>query len=130
MGSLAAADMAAHTTPEQLDTALTWHLRSNHFPPHPLFMVRVAREALEAADDLDWNRGIDLPQGCETHGVVHSECEDYRLDDTCTLVPAVEWRDGSTPTAAEIVESFRLDSFLGATMSDDDVDLGEEYTAD
>lgn len=118
MGSLAAQDMLNHAP--SLDVALTWHLRSNHFPPHPLFMVRVAREALEAADDLDWMREIALPQGCETHGTVHSEQEDYRTDDTCVLVNAVEYRDGLTPTAGEIVESFHLADFLGATMDDED----------
>lgn len=117
MGHLAAADMAAHTTPEQLDTALTWHLRSNHYPPHPLWMVPVAKAALEAADDLDWMRSIPLPQGCETHHEVHAT-EGNRLDDTCVLVDAVTWRDGGEPTAAEVIESFHLDAFLGSTMED------------
>lgn len=119
MGSLAAQDMLNHAP--SLDVALTWHLRSNHYPPHPLFMVRVAREALEAADDLDWMREIPLPQGCETHGAVHSEQGDYRTDDTCVLVNAVEYRDGQTPTAGEIVESFHLDTFLGS--ADEAVDV-------
>lgn len=109
MGRLAADDMAAHCI--DLDVALTWHLRSNHYPPVPLFMVPVAKAAVEAGRDEDWDRLVELPKGCTVHQEVHATY-DNRLSDDCELEPAVTWRNGSTSVpAGDIVESFHLDSF-------------------
>jgi len=46
-----------------LDTALLVHLQSNHYPPvHPAF-VPVAREAIERANDGDWDGEQTYPNG-------------------------------------------------------------------
>lgn len=71
-----------------LDTVLSWHLQSNHYPPHPPIMIPVAKAAIDAANDIDYDRLIDLPEG-------------------------VNYRDGrSSVEAWRIIESFHLDSFI------------------
>ena len=42
-------------------TALTWHLRGNHYPPVPVEMVDPCIEAIEAANNEDWGAMIKLP---------------------------------------------------------------------
>ena len=108
MGHLSAMDMAAHA---DLDTALSWHLRSNHYPPVPTFMIPLAKAAIEAFNDGEPDRVLELPQGCTTHREVHATT-DNRLDDTCALEPAVTWRESAEVVAAEVVDSFHLDAFL------------------
>lgn len=46
---------------EDLDTALIWHLRSNHFPPIPLDNLPVAKEAIEKANAEEWEAMIYVP---------------------------------------------------------------------
>jgi len=71
-----------------LDTALGWHMKSNLFPPPPSFMIPVAAAAIDAANEGETDRLIELPDG-------------------------VEFRDGRTAVEAwRIIESFRLDSFI------------------
>jgi hypothetical protein len=57
MGHLQASEMAGLT---DLDTALTWHLRSNHFPPVPLTMLQPCKDAIDAYWEDDLDREIDL----------------------------------------------------------------------
>lgn len=60
MGSLQATEMAELT---DIDTALTWHLRVNHYPPIPLEMVAVCKEAIELCNEGLENNTVDLPLG-------------------------------------------------------------------
>lgn len=60
MGSLQAQEMAALA---DIDTALAWHLRSNHYPPVPLTMVEPCKQAIDAYWELDLDREIKLPDG-------------------------------------------------------------------
>jgi hypothetical protein len=46
-----------------LDTGLTWHLQSNHYPPIPLTMLEPCKEAINAIRDEDFYREIALPEG-------------------------------------------------------------------
>lgn len=63
MGSQAAQDMAEVGGVNEV--TMTWHLRSNHYPPHPSFMIPFALEAVEALNEEDEDRSIDLPDGAE-----------------------------------------------------------------
>jgi hypothetical protein len=47
-----------------LDTALGWHLTSNHYPPIPSAMIPVAKEAISKALDNDWDAEVDLRGIC------------------------------------------------------------------
>lgn len=66
MGSLQAQEMAEALEIEQ---ALIWHLRVNHFPPIPGEMVSVCREAIEAVNDYDEQREIPMPLGTTYRGL-------------------------------------------------------------
>jgi len=53
----------------QLDTALLWHLTSNHYPPVPEAMVPVARKAIEHADCGEWDEIVQFPEGLVVNGL-------------------------------------------------------------
>lgn len=69
MGSLQASDMASMA---DLDTTLAWHLRSNHYPPVPASMIEPCKQAIDAYNEGDLDREIELPDGVL-----------YRGDQTC-----------------------------------------------
>lgn len=90
MGTANAIGMAdaVHEGGISLGVALEWHLRSNHFPPVPRAMIPVAEAAIEAGNDDDYDRLIDLPEG-------------------------TTYRDGRTSVEAyAIIESFHLGAFI------------------
>lgn len=90
MGSLQAQEMARLA---DLDTALRWHLHSNHYPPLPLAFLPTCKAAIEAMEEEEAERLIDLPDG-------------------------ISWRDGRTAVEAwRIVESLHLGAFIGARES-------------
>ncbi len=60
MGNLAAVDMVAHASFEQ---ALTWHLTGNHYPPIHKDFHAPAKQAIELANEGDFNTVITLPNG-------------------------------------------------------------------
>lgn len=94
MGSIGAAGMAEAVDDglASLTQALIWHLQSNHYPPHPAFMVPVCLEAIEAAQDEEWDRSIDLP-----------DRDGFQ----------VTWQDGRTSIKVwEAIEEFHLDSYF------------------
>jgi hypothetical protein len=51
-----------------LDTALQWHLRFNHYPPVPLTMVQPCKEAIAAVQESEPHRAISLPEGVSYKG--------------------------------------------------------------
>ena len=53
-----------------LDTALSWHLQSNHYPPIPLSMIPACKAAIDAYRDDDITRDILLPLGIRWRGEV------------------------------------------------------------
>jgi hypothetical protein len=65
MGSLQANEMANLA---DLDTALTWHLQCNHYPPIPTYMVEPCKQAIEACNNGEWDYLIDLPNGTTYRG--------------------------------------------------------------
>jgi hypothetical protein len=85
MGSNFAQDLALSTIP--LDQQIAMHLRNNHYPPVPLTMVQPCLHAIEACNDENYNRPIELPEG-------------------------VFWRGQKTAPAHAIVEGHHLDAWL------------------
>jgi hypothetical protein len=65
MGYVSAFDMAEQT---DLTTALTWHLRANCFPPIPLAMLTVAKQAIAKVLSGDRDYEIPLPDGITWRG--------------------------------------------------------------
>ena len=76
-----------------LDDALAWHLRGNHYPPVPLSMVEPCKIAiLNALDNLP-NEEIPLPEG-------------------------VSWRGQDTAPTWAIVEAHHLEAFIDSMVED------------
>ena len=65
MGALQAQEMA-----EMLDieTAMAWHLQSNHYPPVPLSMVEPCIEAIQNALEGKWLEPVLLPDPVRYRG--------------------------------------------------------------
>ena len=66
-----------------LETGLTWHLQHNHYPPVPLSMLPICKEAIEAANEDDYYREIPLPEGVlyrgETTAPAYAILEQHHL---------------------------------------------------
>jgi len=82
-----------------LDTALIWHLRSNHYPPVPLSMLEPCKLAIQLANAGDWDAMIDLPEG-------------------------VTFRGSTQAPVSNMIESHHLDTFLDC--DDDDYYLEDD----
>lgn len=52
-----------------LDTALLWHLTSNHYPPIPTAMIPIAKQAIENAHLGMWDKHIEFPEGWKVNGL-------------------------------------------------------------
>lgn len=70
-----------------LKEAITIHLRSNHYPPIPLDMVEPCINAIEAYNELDSEKLIELPNG-------------------------ITWRNRNSAPAYAIIEGHHLEAWL------------------
>lgn len=70
-----------------LEQQITWHLTGNFFPPIPKSMVQPCIEAIEACNDEDTTRLIEMPEG-------------------------VLYKGNTTAPAWAIVDQHRLDTWL------------------
>ena len=53
-----------------IETQVAIHLKSNHYPPVPEFMVKTCVEAIDAVNDLGlWELEIPLPEGVSYKGL-------------------------------------------------------------
>jgi hypothetical protein len=80
MGNLQAGEMARLN--KDLHSSITWQLRSNHYPPVPYEMVKVAVEAVKLARAGDFDSTIKTPFEHIEHGYqvpVRVIIESYRL---------------------------------------------------
>lgn len=77
-----------------IDTALGWHLQSNHYPPIPSTMIPACKAAIEAYQDEDYQRLIDLPAG-------------------------VAWKGKRQAPASAIVDGHHLQAFIDAATEED-----------
>jgi hypothetical protein len=84
MGSTLSTELA--TMDLSLSNSIAIQLRSNHYPPVPLSMVQPCIEAIDAVNDEDYNRAIQLPEG-------------------------VLWRGQDTAPASAIVEGHHLEAW-------------------
>tara|TARA_R110000822_G_scaffold309580_2_gene439533 strand:+ start:813 stop:1082 length:270 start_codon:yes stop_codon:yes gene_type:complete len=67
MGSNYAYELADNS---DLDTGLEMHLRANHYPPVPIEMVAVCKEAIDLMNEGLPNSQIELPLGTRYRGDV------------------------------------------------------------
>ena len=50
------------------ELAMIYHLRSNHYPPVPVSMVKPCLSAIEYANAGEWDKRIRLPNGITFKG--------------------------------------------------------------
>lgn len=67
MGAMQAMSLAQDELLD-LDTQISIHLRSNHYPPVPNEMVPVCIEAIDKANEGEWEEFITLPEGVSWKG--------------------------------------------------------------
>jgi len=60
MGSVQAAEMAELL---EIESAIAWHLKANHYPPIPETMVKPCLEAIDNANLGLWHNEVELPKG-------------------------------------------------------------------
>lgn len=68
-----------------METALRAHMQGNLFPPPPSYMYEPCRAAIEAANEEDYSREIELPEGVlykqqYTTAPAHGLIENFRLE--------------------------------------------------
>jgi hypothetical protein len=96
MGNLYAASLAEEVGGLiDLRSALHIHLRSNHYPPVPTAMIEPCVAAIEAVNEDDWDREIDLT------GIA-------------------QWRGNDYAPAWAIVEGHHLGAFVGSHDDEED----------
>lgn len=87
MGQSSLTDFIQHS---DYDTALSWHLSSNHYPPIPQAMIEPCKTAIANANAGDWDTRITLPDGiswrgettCPTHALIeHAHLHSFLDDD-------------------------------------------------
>ena len=83
MGSLQAREMAELDS-VTLEEAIAWHLTSNHFPPIPKSMVPACIEAIQHANEGNFDKLVALPEGVGYKGLtvapVLAIVEQHHLD--------------------------------------------------
>lgn len=84
MGALQAQEIATLLGDINRAQALSWHLTSNHYPPVPEFMVPVCEAAIDAYNEGEPDRLINLPEGVSYRGVISAPAiaiiEGHHLD--------------------------------------------------
>lgn len=98
MGYIGALGMAQAAP---LKIGITWHLRSNHYPPHPEFMVPVAVRAVQLAVAGKLDTPVLLPAGVEYRHAVRKQNGQLKL-----------WRGRQYARVSDIVESMHLEAFV------------------
>ena len=87
MGANFAHDLASGDFGLSLEQAVSIHLTANHYPPVPTSMVPVCINAIENANEGDWDWLVTLPDG-------------------------VTWKGQDTVPASVIVDEFHLGEFV------------------
>lgn len=68
MGNNLATELADGLLDLDLETAIGYHLRGNHYPPVPLSMVEPCIDAIDAYYEEDYNKLIEMPEGVYYRG--------------------------------------------------------------
>ena len=87
MGNQLSRELADNDFNLSLDNALAIHLQSNHYPPVPISMVPVCIEAIDAYNEGDMQRLIQLPANTSWRGLPSAPAiaiiEAHHLDAWC-----------------------------------------------
>ena len=96
MGNMTARDLAfLGNESGDMRTALSWHLTSNHFPPVPTTMIEPCLEAIDNANNDEWDKMVRLPDGVGYRGMTsaptHAIIEQHHLDSFLDLEEIVDY---------------------------------------
>lgn len=84
MGAIQAMELASGEFDLSLEDSIKIHLTSNHYPPVPEIMVQPCIEAIDLANEGDWDSEITLPEGVSWKGLtsapVHAIIEQHHLE--------------------------------------------------
>lgn len=69
-----------------LEAGLAYHLQANHYPPVPVAMVQPCIDAIDAFNEQEYSRDINLPEG-------------------------ILWRGQTSCPASAIVDAHHLDAW-------------------
>lgn len=87
MGANFAHDLASGEFGLSLEDAVRIHLTANHYPPVPTSMVPVCVNAIDLANEGEFDAPVNLPTG-------------------------ITWRSRADAPAFAIIESYHLDAFV------------------
>lgn len=83
MGSNFATELAEMDLGLSMEDAIAIHLQANHYPPVPRSMVKPCMDAINAYNEDEFNKLIELPEGItwrgETHAPTHAIIEAHHL---------------------------------------------------
>lgn len=99
MGSMQAQEYAGAAEDFGLETVLTAHFRSNHYPPLPYELVPVAADLIAAVNQAIWEDSAGFGF-------------DWDQVDAVTLPAGIEYRGQTEAPASACVEAWHLDSFI------------------
>jgi hypothetical protein len=68
MGNAFASELATEDFGLTLEQAIGIHFSSNHYPQIPATMIPVAIEAIDNANEGNWNKMVRLPEGVSFRG--------------------------------------------------------------
>jgi hypothetical protein len=68
MGMLSALAMTDEELSLTLEQQIGWHLSSNHYPPVPGEMIPVCIDAIDYANEGEWDLELDMPEGISYRG--------------------------------------------------------------
>lgn len=71
MGSITAIDLA-ESVELSLEDQLRIHLTGNHYPPVPTSMVPVCIDAIDKANEGNWESMVKLPEGVSWKGQIEA----------------------------------------------------------
>lgn len=68
----------------QLEQQIYFQLVNNHYPPVPSSMVKICVDAIDSANEGDWDKEIELPEGVlwkgKTKAPAYAIIESHHLD--------------------------------------------------
>ena len=91
MGSMFAEDLARGELGLTLESAISLHLTSNHYPPVPTSMVEPCLLAIEAMNEGEMDQLIPMPEGVSWRG--NEEAPAWAIVEGHHLESWIDWED-------------------------------------
>ena len=97
MGNNLSTELASGELNISMRDSIAIQLRSNHYPPVPLSMIDPCIEAINACNEQEYDKLIELPEGIswrgETHAPASAIVEGHHLEAWCNHDPFCDCYD-------------------------------------